>query len=53
MKTIKWMIAVALCLFIALPCGVMAAPVFDGYFQVEQKKNANVWKAEDKQINER
>ncbi|MEP5765952.1 MAG: sulfatase-like hydrolase/transferase [Halieaceae bacterium] len=30
---------------------VLAEPVFDGYFQTEQKKNASTWAAEDKAIN--
>jgi arylsulfatase len=32
---------------------LQAAPVFDGYFQVEQKKNALAWAEQDKKINDK
>jgi hypothetical protein len=38
---------------IALPFQLQAAPVFDGYFQMEQHKNAQAWETEDKTINQK
>lgn len=38
---------------ILLQTPTQAAPVFDGYFQVEQKKNAEAWAEQDKTINEK
>ncbi len=40
----------AICLPLASP---QAAPVFDGYFQVEQQKSAQAWETEDELINQR
>ena len=40
-------------LMIALPFQLQAAPVFDGYFQLEQQKNAEAWAAEDMAINQK
>ena len=44
--TISVMLTVSL-----LSAPLQAEPVFDGYFQVEQKKNSKVWAEEDKKIN--
>ena len=38
---------------ILLQLPTQAAPVFDGYFQAEQKKNAEAWAEQDKTINEK
>jgi arylsulfatase len=47
-------VAIAVMITVCLPlASLQAAPVFDGYFQVEQKKNAKAWTAEDKKINEK
>ena len=40
-------------ILIAYPINLQAAPVFDGYFQVEQEKNAKAWAEEDKKINDK
>ena len=53
MKILTKAVLAAAIFMIALPIHLQAAPVFDGYFQVEQKKNAQAWAAEDEKINER
>lgn len=46
--------AISVMLAASLPlASLQAAPTFDGHFQVEQKKNAKAWAAEDKTINQR
>ena len=53
-KVRRSMIAIAVMVAVSLPLtSLQAAPVFDGYFQMEQKKNAEGWAAEDKKTNER
>ena len=53
MKTWSIVLLALATFIIAFPIHLQAGPVFDGYFQVEQKKNANAWAAEDKKINEK
>ena len=53
MKTTTIVLLVFAIFVIAFPAHLKAAPVFDGYFQVQQKKNAQAWAAEDKAINQR
>ncbi|MGD9262487.1 MAG: sulfatase-like hydrolase/transferase, partial [Desulfobacterales bacterium] len=53
-KVRRSLTAISVMLAVCLPLvSLQAAPVFDGYFQVEQKKNAEGWAAEDKKINEK
>ncbi len=47
-------ILVRTCCLLLLSRGVaLASPVFDGYFQEDQKKHANTWATEDKAINQK
>jgi len=53
-KVRRSLTAISVMLAVCLPlASLQAAPVFDGYFQVEQKKNAEGWAAEDTKINEK
>jgi arylsulfatase len=52
MKSIKWTMVVALCLFIALPCSVQAAQ-FDAPYYNLAKKNKKQWDQEDKEIDKK
>jgi arylsulfatase len=54
MKLISILAVVAFVAAAILPlASLQAAPVFDGYFQVEQKKNAQAWAEQDKKINDK
>jgi arylsulfatase len=54
MKLISILAVVAFVAAAILPlASLQAAPVFDGYFQVEQKKNALAWAEQDKKINDK
>ncbi len=53
-KVRRGLSAISVMLAFSLPMASLhATPVFDGYFQEEQKKNAKAWAADDKAINER
>jgi arylsulfatase len=53
-KVRRSLTAISVMLAVCLPLvSLQAAPVFDGYFQVQQKKNAEGWAAEDTKINEK
>ena len=51
MRILTKAVLAATIFIIALPIHLQADPVSDGYFQVEKKKNAKAWAAEDKKIN--
>jgi arylsulfatase A-like enzyme len=55
MENIRQMLSV-IAIFLAtilLQTPTQAAPVFDGYFQADQKKNAEAWAEQDKTVNEK
>ena len=45
---------ISILIFAGIPlASLQAAPVFDGYFQAEQKKHAKAWSEQDKTVNQK